>query len=74
MVTRLLATASLWVRIQAYLKNTIMGDISKGVAKTLSPQKKYLMMHLYPMLFAMEAPGIIKQTVIQYCTLLTSSV
>ncbi len=32
---RLLATAALWVRIQTSLKNTKMGDISKGVANTL---------------------------------------
>ncbi len=36
LVARLLATAALWVRIQTSLKNRYkMGDISKGVAKTL---------------------------------------
>jgi hypothetical protein len=40
MVAHLLATATLWVRIQTFLKNTKIGDISKGVANTLSPAQK----------------------------------
>jgi hypothetical protein len=32
---RLLASAALWIRIQTSVKNTKMGDISKGVANTL---------------------------------------
>jgi hypothetical protein len=35
LVARLLAMAALWVRIQKSLKNTKLGDISKGVANTL---------------------------------------
>ncbi len=35
LVARLLATATLWVRIRTFHKNTIMGVISKGFAKTL---------------------------------------
>jgi hypothetical protein len=35
LVARLLATAAYWVRIQTSLKNTKMGDISKGVNITL---------------------------------------
>jgi hypothetical protein len=35
LVVRLLSTAALWVRIQILLKNTKIGDISKGVANTL---------------------------------------
>ena len=34
-VARLLALTALWVRIQTSLKNTKMGDMSKGVANTL---------------------------------------
>ncbi len=40
-VARLLATAALWVRIQTSMKNTKMGNISKGVANILWPAKKY---------------------------------
>ncbi len=35
LVERLLATAALWVQIQTSLKNTKMGDISKGAANTI---------------------------------------
>ncbi len=42
-IAHLLATAALWVRIQTSIKkNTKLGDISKGVANTLSAAKKYL--------------------------------
>jgi hypothetical protein len=40
LLARLLATAALWVRIQTFLKNNKMRDISKGVAKTFYPAKK----------------------------------
>jgi hypothetical protein len=35
LVARLLAMAALWVRTQTSLRNTKIGDISKGVANTL---------------------------------------
>ncbi len=38
-VALLLAKAALWFRIQTSFKNTKMGDINKGVANTLSPQR-----------------------------------
>jgi hypothetical protein len=34
-LARLFATVAIWVRIQTSLKNTKVGDISKGVANTL---------------------------------------
>jgi hypothetical protein len=37
---RLLATAALWVRIQTSLKNTKMGDITKGVTNTHNIKKQ----------------------------------
>ncbi len=40
LVARLLATAALWVRIQISLKNTKMGDISKGMARPKNIQIK----------------------------------
>jgi hypothetical protein len=40
LVACLLATAALWVRIKTSLKNTKMGDISKGVSKTLKLAEK----------------------------------
>ncbi len=41
-VARLPATAALWVRIQTSIKKYKKGDISKGVANTLKPNKKYI--------------------------------
>ena len=40
LVVRLLSPAALWVRIQTFLKNTKMGDISKRVANTFQPAEK----------------------------------
>ncbi len=47
LVARLLATAALWVRFQTYLKKYEMGDISKRVANTLYPAKKYTKKYIY---------------------------
>jgi hypothetical protein len=52
LLARLLATVALCVRIQTSLKNTKVGDISKGEAKILWPSpkkytKKYAFVHIY---------------------------
>jgi hypothetical protein len=49
LVVRLLATAALWVRINSkdISQKAKLGDMSKGVAHTLKPEKKLLDQQMY---------------------------
>jgi hypothetical protein len=48
-LSRLFATASLWVRIQASLKNSLRATLSTGAANTLQTRQKNI--QIYKVLF-----------------------